>query len=144
MSNDFETYTRAKIGALRAEADQLERLLADFFKTQRRVETATPEAPAVLRDPQAANERVVQEPRRRGHSVFGKVVDAIYAVGPVGMSLDEMMAVAEREGAPTARSTLRSQVWHEKKKGRLVPVAHGRYAAADNTSPKADTDLLAR
>ena len=144
MSDDFETYTRGKIGALRAEADQLERLLAEFLKTRRRAEAMPAGALAVMRNPQSGAERVNQEPRRRGNSAFGKVMEAISAAGPEGMSLDEMTAVAEREGSPIPRNTLRSQVWHEKTKGRLIGFANGRYAAAQIDPSDVASDLLAR
>jgi hypothetical protein len=123
MADSFEVYARGKIATLRAEADQLERVLTDYLAERGCVLVITPtSAPRAVALP--------PEPRRRGNSAFGKVMGAVRAAGAAGMSLDEMAAVAEREGASIPRNTLRSQVWHEKTKGRLIALAAGRYAAA--------------
>ena len=124
MADDFETYARGKIAALRDEADQLERVLAGFL-ADRGPHSGTSASPFTAR----LGAPLRREPRRRGNSAFGKVMDAIRAAGPSGLSLDDMAGVAEREGAPIARNTLRSMVWHEKTNGRLIALAAGRYAA---------------
>lgn len=124
VADNFEIYARGKIAALRAEADQLERVLLDYLSQRGR---GVPVAPIAA--PQMG--QLALEPRRRGNSPFGKVMEAIRAAGSGGMSLDEMAAVAERDGTPIPRNTLRSQVWNEKAKGRLIPLDLGRYAVPD-------------
>ncbi len=128
MSEDFETFARAKIAALRAEADQLERLLREFQAKRRQAVPcegchASPSIVVMGSAPTL--------PRRRAGSAFGKIMEAVKAAGSHGMSLDDMAAVAAREGITINRNTLRSQIWHEKRKGRLVSLANGRYAAAE-------------
>jgi fructosamine-3-kinase len=127
--DDFETFARTKIAALRAEADQLERLLREFQAKRR-------QAAASGAGHSAAQAAVVEisvptRPRRREGSAFGKIMEAVQAAGAEGMSIDDMLSVAAREGITVERNTLRSQIWHEKRKGRLVPLANGRYAAAE-------------
>lgn len=127
MSDDFETFARAKIAALRAEAEQLERLLREFQAKRRQAGGtghATPQ-------PAVSGGSSQTPPRRREGSAFGKIMEAVHAAGPDGMSIDDMVAAAAREGITIERNTLRSQIWHEKRKGRLVPLANGRYAAAE-------------
>ncbi len=122
--DDFETFARAKIAALRTEADQLERLLREF-QAKRRQTGGTGHT-----TPQSADSRdsAPTPPRRREGSAFGKIMEAVQAAGPDGMSIDDMVAAAAREGVTIERNTLRSQIWHEKRKGRLIPLANGRYA----------------
>jgi hypothetical protein len=140
MPSDFETYTRDKIAKLRAdasalerEASQLERLLGDFIKKHRtKNDVVRPvTASTAATDDEARSDETASTPRRRAGSAFKIVMDAIIAAGPTGLSLDEMMAVAERNGLIIQRPTLRSQLHHEKSKGRVVPLGIGRFAAAD-------------
>jgi hypothetical protein len=151
MPSDFETYTRDKITKLRAdaaalerEASQLERLLGEFMKKHRPAGDVARSAgtPAVVANNEAYSTEVASPPRRRAGSAFKAIMDAIVAAGPAGLSLDEMMAVAERDGLTIQRPTLRSQLHHEKAKGRVVPLGIGRFAAAGIAAPDSANSLL--
>lgn len=143
MAEDFETYTRGKIADLRAgaearlrEADQLERLLAEFMKVRHQANAILSAAVdnVMLAPPSLATKAPMKEARRRSGSSFGAVMHALVSAGPGGMTLDEMLAAVDNS---IQRPTLRSQLHHEKLKGRVIALAPGRFAAA----PKA-TDLL--
>ncbi|NJL08368.1 MAG: hypothetical protein HC900_08950 [Methylacidiphilales bacterium] len=137
IMSDFEEFTRQKIARLRAEADTLEQMLREYQAHARKSVSAAQIAPKsasrpsdLFVSPAETINPESKEPTRRGNSAFGAVMTALKSAGPGGMSLDEMEAAANAAGRPIKRPALRSQIWYEKNKGRVVEVGEGRYAVA--------------
>lgn len=141
MSDEFENFTRAKIAALREEADRLERLLNEFVRARRPVAQHAPSKIIGTQQP-APPQTAMAQPRRRAGSVFRKVMEAIEAAGEAGLSIDEMVAAVTREGGTIERNTLRSQLHNEKNKNRLISLGPGRFAVPKMAGKQEASDLI--
>lgn len=103
---DFETWTKAEISRLRAEADNLERALRAYRGA----------APDLLAPAQhVANGQDDADDSSR----FAVIMRAIEH-SPKGLTVDECMALAEKIGKPVKRNVIRSQLWTRKKNGGLI------------------------
>jgi|GEM_PF-5687511 len=111
--DDFEAFTRDRIGRLRTEADALEKTLKEYVSARARKEGAT--------------RRSGGDNPRSG--AFGVIMEAIAAAGPEGLTLDQMIDAAAEGGFEVKRNTLRSQIWSAKNDGAVEQVKTGVYRA---------------
>jgi hypothetical protein len=133
MDDGFETWARSEIGRLRTEADQMERVLAQFLAARgpsapihdRRLQVG---AATVAHAREAAPCQPTSSAKRtsKNEPIFA----AFERAGPRGMSMDDVERVAQEAGLNTNRNALRALCWNGKKEKRLISLAAGRYAIA--------------
>lgn len=123
----FEEWTRSEISRLRAEADALEKNLERFSMS--RPGTA-PRAAFTQASRKVLAEHASYLVGRKRRSKNDVILDAINQAGPSGLSLDEIVMVADRAGVTSNRNTIRSFCWNEKQHGRLTQPDVGRFASS--------------
>lgn len=133
MDDGFETWARSEIGRLRAEAEQMELVLARFL-TARGPLTATPEHPSPAAHVAPSRTPLLGRRISKNQPIF----DAFERAGPKGLNIDDVERVARENGLNTNRNALRALCWNGKQDKRLISIAAGRYAIAHPTET-ADT-----
>ena len=134
MDGGFEAWARAEIGRHRseanqhnAEADQLERVLTQFMAANGKVASAGPASPS--QNPQSAPSKRPKIERSRVSKNDG-LLKAFDEAGPSGLNMEQIGQYAATIGINSNKAALRAYCWHQKKTGRLISLAAGRYASA--------------
>jgi hypothetical protein len=123
MSDTYVEFTRKKIAAHRAEelkhksaADALEANLNDFLQSN-------PPAPPLI--PAQMTPITMVGPNglaAKGEPPVSRIAMLMEKIkeSPNGYTTDDLIRIAEEAGNPVPRTTLRSQLWEKKTKGKLV------------------------
>lgn len=136
MDDEFEIWARSEISRLRADADQMECVLARFLASRGSASVvlerqASPAAINHTRQSTPHSPRAMSSGKRvsKNEPIF----KAFEKAGAAGMDMDDVERVARESGLNTNRNALRALCWNGKQIGRLISIEAGRYAIAQTT-----------